>query len=314
MDRIFDRETIERLEIPLDDIAKSVGEAFVAGRTGEISWRPKTMLAGVDGVFQMSTFASWPSQNLSIFHMLFGGSAAEIAKGAPNYVSRQYVIDRQLGRPYGVIDGTYTSNVLPAGVTRLLSKRLARTQSKVAVIVGAGTQARLNLEALDGILPIETVRIITRTQASATKFAKFVEQRGQTPVITEAGPAALQGADIIISTVPASRELKPFLDPSWVGPGTFVNAVDLGRSWTDGFGAFDRLIVDDRDQAEHQVADGRLSHKGPYDSEIADILSECRPGRQTDEQRIVLIHPGNVVGVLGVTKTILARLLSTSPQ
>lgn len=313
MDKVYDRETIERLEIPLDDIARSVGEAFVAGRAGEISWKPKTMLAGADGVFQMSTFASWPAHNLSIFHMLFGGSATEIAKGAPNYVSRQYVIDRQLGRPYGVIDGTYASNVLPAGVTRLLSSRLARTRTKIAVIVGAGNQARLNLEALDGVLPIETVRIITRTRASATKFAAFVEQRGQTPVIMQAGPAAFQGADIIISTVPASQELKPFLNPSWVGPGTFVNAVDLGRSWTDGFGAFDRLIVDDRDQAERQVADGRLSHRGPYDSEIADILSESRPGRQTEEQRIVLVHPGNVVGILGVTKTILERLPSASP-
>src|SRR5690606_41037497 len=120
-------------------------------------------------------------------------------------------------------------------------------------------------EALDGILPIDEVRIVTRTRASAERFASYVEERGKKARIMEAGPEALADADIIVTTVSTSRELRPFLDPAWVAPGSFVNAVDLGRSWKPGFEKFDYTVIDDRAQAEMQAKDGRMPHGGPYD-------------------------------------------------
>lgn len=306
MDQLIGRDEIEKLRIPLDKIAATIGDAFLAGAAGDIVWRPKTMLSGEDSAFQMSTYASWGQRDLSLFHMLFGPTAEAIRQGAAGYSSRQFALERASGIPIGLIDGTYTSNILPAGVARLLTGKLAQARSGIATIIGAGTQARLNLEALDGILPIREVRIITRSQTSAETFSTFVKTRGQTPVIMTAGEAALADADVVISTIPASRGLEPFLDPAWIRPGTFVNVVDLGRSWKQGFEAFDRMIIDDRMQAEQQFRDGRLLHGGPFDSEIADILNGSRPARSAHSERIVLIHPGNVVGVIGVTAAILA--------
>jgi len=210
--------------------------------------------------------------------------------------------------PLAIIDGAYTSRVLPAGVTRLMTKRLAISRERIATFVGAGTQARVNLDALDGVFPIDEVRIVSRTRQSAESFARYVSERGQKAVIMEAGPAVMDGADLVVTTVSASQELQPFLDPAWVRPGTLVNAVDLGRSWKSGFAKFDYSVVDDRAQAETQAKEGRLIHSGPFDSEIAEVLVGTRPGRTNSEQRIVLIHPGNIVGVMGVTSLLHARL------
>lgn len=306
MTRTISRAEVEALAIPLDDIARHVADAFCAGATGNIVWKPKTMLASDGGAFQMSTFAAWQKQDLSLFHMLVGPTSEAIEGGAPGYLSRQLVFERTSGSPIALLDGTYTSNVLPVAIGRTLAKLLARSRTGVATIIGAGVQARMNLEALDGILPIEEVRIITRTAKSADSFSEFIRQRGQKPVVVEVGPEALQGVDIIISTIPASPGLKPFLDPEWVEPGTFVNVVDLGRSWKNSFSNFDRVIIDDRVQAEQQHKDGRLLHGGPFDSEIADLLTGAMPGRVADSERIVLIHPGNVVGVIGVTAAVLS--------
>ena len=77
---------------------------------------------------------------------------------------------------------------------------------------------------------------------------------------------AIRGADLIVSTVPSGPALKPFLDPAWVAPGAFVSAVDLGRSWLDGFEAFDRIVTDDRAQAVMQHAEGRVRYGGAYDT------------------------------------------------
>lgn len=306
MTRTISRAEVEALAIPLDDIARNVADAFCAGATGDIVWKPKTMLASEGGAFQMSTFAAWRRRDLSLFHMLVGPTSEAVEGGAPGYLSRQLVFERASGSPIALLDGTYTSNVLPVAIGRTLAKLLARPRTGVATIIGAGVQARMNLEALDGVLPIEEVRIITRTAKSAESFCEFIRQRGQKPVIVEVGPQALQGADIVISTIPASPGLKPFLDPEWVEPGTFVNVVDLGRSWKNSFSKFDRVIVDDRIQAEQQHKDGRLLHGGPFDSEIADVLTGTKPGRVAESERIVLIHPGNVVGVMGVTTAVLS--------
>jgi len=291
----------EALGLGVAEIASALDDAFRASARGKIHWKPKTMVAQADGSFLMSTFASWPEAGYGIFHMLSGASAEHTRQGHPAYRSTQLLTDAVSGEPLALFDGAYTSTILPAGITHLMTARLARSSSRVAAIVGAGTQARVNLAALDGVLPIDEVRIASRSRASAEKFAAYVEARGQRPHVMEAGAAMFRDADIIITTVPASPDLRPALDPAWVPNGAFVNAVDLGRSWRQGFDAFDRRIVDDLGQAEQQFREGRLAHNGPFDSEIAEVLEATRPARRGGDERIVLIHPGNVVGILAIT-------------
>jgi ornithine cyclodeaminase/alanine dehydrogenase-like protein (mu-crystallin family) len=124
---------------------------------------------------------------------------------------------------------------------------------------------------------------------------------GLTAEISENPESAICGSDIIVSSVPSNPGLTPFLNPAWVSPGSFVSAVDIGRSWLPGFEAFDQRITDDREQAQMQHREGRMNYGGPFNGEITDLISE----NQADPLgRAVIIHPGNVVGVLGVTMEI----------
>lgn len=292
---------IEALNLDVAQIASALEVAFRACAHGAIRWKPKSMVVRDDGSFLMSTFASWPDAGHGLFHMLSGASATHAKQGHSAYRSTQLLTDAMSGEPLALIDGAYTSTILPAGITRLMTPRLARSKSGVAVIIGAGTQARVNLEALDGVLPIEEVRIASRSKASAEKFAQFVAARAQTARVMDIDATMFKDADIIITTVPASPDLKPVLDPAWVPKGTFVNALDLGRSWQQGFSAFDRRVVDDREQARQQYREGRLTHDVPWDSEISELVCGTQVARQSDDERIVLVHPGNVVGILAIT-------------
>jgi ornithine cyclodeaminase/alanine dehydrogenase-like protein (mu-crystallin family) len=222
----------------------------------------------------------------------------------------QLLGDYRAGAPLALVDGTFTSSILPAGITLLAARRLARPESRVATFVAAGLQARLNLDALCKTFPLRQIRIVSRTEASARALAQFVTERQLEPVIPRDPETAVRGADIIITSVPSGPGQEAYLDPAWVSEGAFISAIDGGRSWLPGFERFERLVTDDRPQAVAQHADGRLAHAGPYDSEIPELVAGLRPGREHGKDRVALIHPGNIVGVFGIT--VLIRELAMS--
>ena len=308
--RYISRKDVEALGIGIEDVVSALEAAFLAGQQGRIVWRPKASISPPDGIFLIATHAAWAERNLSIFHSILGTSHAFVPPGAPHYRTLQLLGDYRAGAPLALIDGTFTSSILPAGITLLAARRLARPESRVATFVAAGLQARLNLEALCKTFPLRQIRILSRTEASARAFAQFVAERQLEPVLPSDPEAAIRGADIIISSVPSGAGQKAYLDPAWVSEGAFISAIDGGRSWLPGFERFERLVTDDRPQAAAQYADGRLAHAGPYDTEIPELVAGSRPGREHRDHRVALIHPGNIVGVLGITVLIHELVMS----
>ena len=305
--RTLSREEVQSLDIPNADLTIAMEKTIRASRAGEIAWRPKSTIAQPDGAFLLSSMACAPKSNIAVFHTVAGLPAGRSESGKPHYYTYQLVTNYQTGIPIAMVDGTFTANMLPAVITLLGARFLARPGSRIATFVGAGVQANVNLATLTAEFPVEEVRILTRTPATAARFADHVHKLGMTPHIMSDPKAAVLGADIIVTSVPSNPNLKPFLDPAWVSPGAYVSTVDVGRSWLDGFDAFDRIVADDRAQAIVQHAEGRMRYSGQFDSELSDLLIGIRPPRQTSEERAVLIHPGYVVGTLAITLAILER-------
>lgn len=303
------RSRVEALNVSNADFIAALEAAFAASRDQRIVGRPKSTINQPDGAFLIGALACWPERQLGIFHNIMGVSPDQAAPAAPHYSTVQLLSDYGTGLPLALIDGTYTSTMLPACITALAAKRLALPRSRIVTFVGAGTQARVNLAALLEDFPIEEVRILTRTSRSANAFAGEVGAQGLKARVFEDPAEAVRDANIVVSTVPSAPDLRPFLSPDRVSEGAFVSAVDVGRSWMPGFEAFDRVITDDRAQAVVQRSEGRLAYEGRFDLELPELLADERLGRRAESDRIVLIHPGNIVGVLGMTALIYNRHL-----
>lgn len=309
--RVVTKDQVAALGLTLADVVSGLKRSFLAAQAGEIVWRPKSTINQPDGAFLIGTLAGWPGAGVALFHNIMGTSPAHVGPGEPHYTSLQILSDYRTGRVIAAVDGTFTSTMLPAGVTALAAQRLAKPDARIATFIGAGIQARVNLDALRSVREIGTVRILSRSRTSASGFAAHVTALGLTAEITEIPEAALAGSDIIVSSVPSGPGLKPFLDPAWVSPGAFVSAVDVGRSWLPGFESFSRRFTDDKEQAQMQHREGRMNYGGAFDGEIADLIPA---GPAVDRQgRAVILHPGNVVGVLGVTMEISRALGLQAP-
>ncbi|MBB4566902.1 ectoine utilization protein EutC [Rhizobium leucaenae] len=122
-----------------------------------------------------------------------------------------------------LLDNGYLTDVRTAAAGAVAARNLARPDARIAAILGAGMQARLQLRALTLVRPIEAARIWARDADKAKQVAAELTAELGFPVSAEAdAERACRGADIIVTTTPSDR---PILDASWLEPGQHVTAM-----------------------------------------------------------------------------------------
>ncbi len=122
-----------------------------------------------------------------------------------------------------LLDNGYLTDVRTAAAGAVAAKYLARPDAKVAAIFGAGVQAGLQLEALMLVRPIAEARLWARDPGKAARTAEMLAARLGLPVRAEPDPAAaVRGADIVVTTTPAT---EPILKAEWLTAGQHVTAM-----------------------------------------------------------------------------------------
>jgi ornithine cyclodeaminase/alanine dehydrogenase-like protein (mu-crystallin family) len=116
---------------------------------------------------------------------------------------------------------------------------------------------------------------------------------------------AVEGLDVVITTVPEGAEVLEFLDTAWVAPGAFVSAVDLARSWKRGtLRALDILATDEHEQTRTMTAAGRMTYAGPYEADLAELVSGSHRGRSSPAQRAMFNFSGHALADLAAAQIV----------
>ncbi len=138
----------------------------------------------------------------------------------------------------------------------MATRYMARKGSSVLGIVGAGTQARAQFEALSRVLSLRLVKVFSRTREHAEEFARFIRSRGFDAVVAVDYEDVCRGVDILV-TATNSRD-PPFIRGSYVVPGMHINAI--GSNWAnraelapDAVLKADVIAVDDVSQAREEA-------------------------------------------------------------
>ena len=88
------------------------------------------------------------------------------------------LIEPETGKPLAIMDGTWITNVRTGAAGGIAAKYLARKDSKVIGMVGAGTQARTQLLALNEVFGINEVKVYSKPQEGCEKFKKDMAYLG----------------------------------------------------------------------------------------------------------------------------------------
>lgn len=146
------------------------------------------------------------------------------AKGLPSLGGLMVLFDAETGLPRAALfDNGYLTDIRTALAGAVAARLLSNPDATVVAIIGAGAQARLQLEALGLVRDVRSVRVWARDPSKAQAFAGEVFGRNGLEVSVHTDVAtAVDGADIVVTATPTTQ---PLLTRRMIGPGTHVTAV-----------------------------------------------------------------------------------------
>ena len=190
-------------------------------------------------------------------------------RGLPMINGAVNLFDDTTGELKALIDFHLVTKWKTAGDSLLSARRLARPDSRNALIVGAGNVAAAMIEAYRAAFPDIRISIWNRTASAARDLA---ERMNATPV--EDLPAACRDADLIATTTMAKQ---PVVQGEWLQPGTHLDLIGAYRpdmrEVDDDALRRARLFVDSRSTTIGHIGEIKIPLDSGTISE-ADIIAD----------------------------------------
>lgn len=193
--------------------------------------------------------------------------------------------------PVAILEGSLISAWRTAAVTCLAVRHLARRDFTDVALIGCGVIGRTQITALLEQFPqIRTVHAYDVRPEAAQALAERIGDRVR---VAPSAEDAVRAGDVV---VPCTVTDRPYIEFSWLKPGTFLANVSIMDTHKDVFLGADKVIVDDWDQSNREkktinqlVLEGSFSRERLH-AELGEVLAGTRPGRETDDE-IILLNP-----------------------
>jgi ornithine cyclodeaminase len=219
-----------------------------------------------------------------------------IEKGTPTISATMILLDVTSGEACCIMDGTYLTQLRTGAAAGLATDLLARTDSRIGAVIGAGGQAATQLEAILAVRELAEVRVFDINLERAKSFVAQMQQElslNKTVLrAVETSDEAVIDADII-TAVTTSK--KPVFNGHLVKPGAHIN----------GFGAYtpqmqelDETIIQRADKIFFDTLEGVLVETGDFiiplqkgtfseeriTGEIGKLIAGTLKGRETAKE------------------------------
>ena len=211
----------------------------------------------------------------------------------PSTLATIVLLDGETGQALSVMDGGYLTAVRTGAVTGLATKHLARADATVAGVLGAGVQARAQLQGMSVARKLERILCYSQDPPDAQQaFAGEMSELLGVPVeVAESGRAVIEGADILSLATTAAT---PILDGDWIREGTHINAIGShapGVRELDTRSVVRSKIVCDQLAAclaeagdiQIPIEEGALSADDLY-GELGELVTGRKKGRENDQE------------------------------
>ncbi len=233
-------------------------------------------------------------------------------RGLPFIQGLMIVFDSETGTPLGLMDAGFVTALRTGAASGLATDLLARRDASVAVIFGAGTQARTQLEGIAGVRDLKKVYVFSLNEGDSRTFAGEMEARLGVNVVATAKRDVVSEADIICT---ATTSKEPVFRDEDLKAGVHINGIGSykpeAREIPGETIARGTVVVDSRESALSEAGDLIIPmHQGLFKreslhGEIGEVVLGKRRGRSTSDEITVFKSVGNAVQDLALSAAIL---------
>ena len=239
--------------------------------------------------------------------------------GARNTVGRldcaRYMVlaDPRTGQPIAILDEHWTYAIRSAAAAMVALKWLGPSTPRTLGLIGVGTMGENCLRCLRHLYRFEEIICTSRRADTREAFAaKWSKLLGIPVRPFDSIEEVVRNADIVVGgttrTDIVSRE-------PWVQPGaTFVS---LARREMDpaGWARFDKVVIDDWDcnmtvREFRDMIDAGEFDRARLHADIGEVVAGLKPGRERDDERILIHTTGMVSHDIGIAWRIYQKALA----
>lgn len=241
-------DALSRLGITTAEVVACIEAALDARLRGALWASPKAALLPGDGRYMMATLTAGDSPAFVAVKTVMVSPGNQV-RGLAAINGAILLLDSTTGVLRAVLGSNWVTAVRTAGLSAVVAKRLASPASRVVAFIGCGVEARSHLDAFADLFPLRQIRAYGRGRPNIDRLCAAAQAKGIGSTVCTDPRAALDDADIVVTSITLDYSVKPFLDARWLKPGAFAAITDLAIPWEpEGMAAFDPVILDDLEQ------------------------------------------------------------------
>lgn len=258
----------------------------------------------------------------STLHILQGALPTEGISGYKAYTSSRegvrfliHLFDAANGRLLAILQADRLGMMRTGAAGGLAARHLARPDADTLGMIGAGWQARGQLEAISRVRPLRRVRVFSRNQEKLQAFCTSMsDSLGIDVLPAVSAMMAIEGAAIVVTATTAATPVFP---GEAVEPGCHINAIgsnalirrEIDETTVRRAGL---ICVDSRATALAEAGDLLpLLEKGRTDErqwvELGELVAGRHGGRASAEQITLFESQGLAIQDLALAIRVLAR-------
>jgi len=198
----------------------------------------------------------------------------------PTVLATILLLDAKTGFPISIMDGTLITAIRTGATGAMAAKHLARKGSSVVGVIGTGTQAKMQVLALNEVFHLTEVIAYSPTRSSREKFSKEIGDCLKVKSSAVESPELpSRKADILVT---ATTSRKPIVEDSWIRDGTHINSFgtdSTGKQELDRDLYLRSKIVTD----DYAIAAGKnLFPSDRIHAELGEVIIGKKSGRSDD--------------------------------
>jgi len=297
----LDEEQVREV-LTYDELIPAIRQALMDFSAGHVVQPLRTVMSVIEHTGWFAVMPAVYGEVMGAKMVTFYPGNAERGKHTHHAVIQLFRADT--GEPLAIMDGRLITEMRTAAVSAVAVDLLSRPDAKVLGILGSGVQARSHVQALSRVRKFEEIRVWSRNEANARRFA---EEVGALVMTAE---DAVSGADVVLTLTSSS---EPVLFGRWLKEDAMVcavGAVTPNRRELDDEAMHGAVVVESREAALREPGDILLA-KAQVAAEIGELLQGAV--LNTGDKPIVFKSVGIAIEDIASAKLVCDRLsLKTS--